>query len=243
MQERIASGLSGDYEGLDNGLDRINNYIFGIQRACYTLIGGLSGSAKTTYLDFTILNAIEDAENKGININVIYYSWEIDEVTKRANWLSVLIYKKYGIIIPPEKIKGFGKNRLTEDEQQLVFDEIPNLERIFSKIKWIWESQNPYGMYRYWFDFMTSRGELIKEKYIDENDIEKERLVRCDLHDPKEYNIVAVDHIALAKLERGFTLKQNIDKLSEYAVFCRNLFKMTFIFLQQFNQGLTKINH
>jgi replicative DNA helicase len=145
MRERITAGLSGDYEGLDNGLNRINSYIFGIQRACYTLIGGLSGSAKTTFLDFNLLNAIEDAENKNININIIYYSWEIDEITKRANWLSVLIYKKYGIIIPPEKIKGYGKNRLSEDEQQLVFDEIPNLEKIFSKIKWIWESQNPTG--------------------------------------------------------------------------------------------------
>jgi len=66
----------------------------------------LSGSAKTTFLDFWILNAIEDADTKGIPINIIYYSWEIDEMSKKANWLSILIYKKYNIVIPPERIKG-----------------------------------------------------------------------------------------------------------------------------------------
>lgn len=45
MKERIVAGLSGNYEGLNNGLDRINNYIFGIQRSCYSLIGGLSGKS------------------------------------------------------------------------------------------------------------------------------------------------------------------------------------------------------
>lgn len=43
FEERIKEGLEGKFEGLSNGLDRINKYIFGIQKSCYTLIGGLSG--------------------------------------------------------------------------------------------------------------------------------------------------------------------------------------------------------
>ena len=242
MRERISAGLKGDYEGLDNGLDRINEYIFKTQRGCYYLLGGLSGSAKTTFLDFVILNAIQDAEAKGLPINVIYYSWEIDESTKKANWLSILIHKKYNIVIPPEKIKGYGKNRLSDDEQLLVFSEIDELERIFSKIHWIWEAQNPTGIYKYWWDFMSPRGKFTKESYIDENDQKKERIVKFELDNPLEYNIVAGDHIALAKIERGFTLKQNIDKISEYSVIARNMFKMTFIWLQQFNQGLSSVD-
>ena len=242
MKERIEAGLSGDYEGLDNGLERINKYIFKTQKACYYLLGGLSGSAKTTFLDFVILNAIQDAEAKGVSINVIYYSWEIDETTKKANWLSILIYKKYNIVIAPEKIKGYGEFRLNEDEKKLIFSELDELERIFNKINWIWESQNPTGMYKYWWDFMGKKGKYIKEPYIDEHDKKQERIVSFELNDPKEYNIVAGDHLALAKIERGFTLKQNIDKLSEFSVIARNLFKMTFIWLQQFNQGLSSID-
>lgn len=88
---------------------------------------------------------------------------------------------------------------------------------------------------------MSSRGKFIKEPYLDEEKKEQERIIGFELNNPKEYNIVAIDHLYLAKLERGFTLKQNIDKISEFAVLCRNLFKMTFIFLQQFNQGLSSV--
>ena len=140
LKERIYAGLTGDYEGLSNGLDRINDYIFKTQRACYYLIGGLSGSAKTTFLDFWILNAIEDADTKGIPINIIYYSWEIDEMSKKANWLSILIYKKYNIVIPPERIKGYGKYRLSQEEQLLVFSEVETVEKLFSRIHFIWEA-------------------------------------------------------------------------------------------------------
>lgn len=145
FEDRIKEGLEGKYQGLSNGLDRINKYIFGIQRGCYYLLGGLSGSAKTTLVDFMLINAIQDAESKNIPINIFYYSLEIDEFTKKANWLSVIIYNKYDIIIPPEKIKGLGEFRLTKDEQEIVNSEIPELEKIWSKINWIWESVNPTG--------------------------------------------------------------------------------------------------
>lgn len=241
MIERIKAGIEGKYEGLKNGLERINDYIFGVQKASYMLIGGLSGSAKTTLLDFMLLNAIEDARAKNISINITYYSWEVDEQSKRCNWLSVLVYKNYGIVIAPEKIKGLGKNRLTSEELQIIESTLPELESIFSKINWVWDSQHPTKMYNDWWNFMITRGKLVKELYKDENNVQKERIISFEANDPEEYNIVAGDHLALAKLQQGFNLKQNIDKLSEYMILCRNLFKMTFIWLQQFNQGLSSV--
>ncbi len=242
MKQRITDGLKGDYEGLSNGLDRINDYLFGIQRACYYLVGGLSGASKTTFLDYMLLNAIADAEKKGIKINITYYSWEINEETKKANWLSVLVYRKYGIIIPPEKIKGYGKYRLDEEEQKLVYAELDELNSIFNKIEWFWQPQNPTGMYKHWWDTMSKKGTFIKEAYLGENNEQKERIKGFTLTDSKEYNIVAVDHIAYVRTENGLDLKRSMDKLSEYCVMCRNLFSMTFINLQQFNSGLNSVD-
>lgn len=245
FEERIKEGLNGKYSGLSNGLDRINKYIFGIQRSCYTLIGGLSGAAKTTFVDFTLINAIQDAEAKNIPINVFYYSLEIDEFSKKANWLSVLIYNKYDIIITPETIKGLGSFRLTEDELEIVKSETEKLNKIWSKINWIWESVNPTGIYKSMWNFMEKRGTFQKEKYIDEFNNEKERIVKFINHNPEEYNIVIGDHLALLRLEsrdgKMFTLKENLDKISEYSVRLRNLFGMTLIWLQQFNQGLNSV--
>lgn len=239
--DRIKEGLDGKYSGLSNGLNRINKYIFGLQRSCYTLLGGLSGSAKTTLVDYMLISAIDDAEKNNIPINVFYYSYEIDEVSKKANWLSVLIFKKYGIVIPPETIKGLGNFRLTANELALIEQELPHLDRIFSKIKWCWEAINPTGMYKEWWDHMSSRGKFINEPYIDENNVAKNRIVKFIPNNPSEYNIIVIDHIALCKLERGFTLKENLDKLSEYAIRVRNLFGMSIFFLQQFNQSLNSV--
>lgn len=241
FEERIKEGLDGKYQGLSNGLDRINKYIFGVQRGCYTLIGGLSGAAKTTLVDFMLINAIQDAESKGIPINIFYYSLEIDEFTKKANWLSVLIYNKYSIVISPEKIKGLGEFRLSKEEQEIVNSEIPFLEEIWSKIKWVWESTNPTGIYKGMWSFMADRGTFEKEPYIDENNKKQERIVKFIPNDPSEYNIVVGDHLALLHLERGFTLKENLDKISEYSVRLRNLFGISFFWLQQFNQGLNSV--
>jgi energy-coupling factor transporter ATP-binding protein EcfA2 len=196
FKDRISAGLNGKYEGLSNGFSRINDYIFGTQKGCYTLLGGQSGSAKTTLVDFMLLNALRDAKGKNINVNVFYYSLEIDEFSKKANWLSVLIYDKYKILIPPEVIKGLGKFRMTEEQQEIVNDTIPELEELWSKINWCWESINPTGIYSTIWKHMEKRGTFDRENYINEHGEVKERIVRYNNNDPHEYNIVIVDHIA-----------------------------------------------
>lgn len=245
FKQRIEEGLAGQYQGLSNGLTRINKYIFGVQRACYTLLGGLSGSAKTMLVDFILINAIQDAINKNIPINIFYYSYEIDEHTKKAQWLSMLIYNNHNKIITPEKIKGLGDNRLNSDEQNIIDEEMINLEALFTKINWRWESANPTGLHKEWWTHMESKGTFEKESYTDEHGTTKERIIKFVPDDTNEYNIVILDHIALCKLEsrngKMFTLKENLDKLSEYCVRCKNLFKMTFFMLQQFNQGLNSV--
>ncbi len=242
FKERILEGLKGKYHGLSNGLNRINDYIFGIQRGCYYLLGGLSGAAKTTFVDYMLINAIEDAQVKGIPINIFYYSLEIDEHTKKANWLSVLIYQKYNVIISPEKIKGLGKFRLTEEEQEIVNSELKELDRIWGNINWIYESTNPTGIYKSMWDFMSKRGTFEYEDYISDTGAVKQRIVKFIPNNPDEYNLIVIDHLALLHVERGFTLKENIDKMSNYGVTFRNLFGITNIFLQQFNQGLNSID-
>lgn len=246
FEERIAEGLKGKYQGLSNGLKRINKYIFGIQRGCYYLLGGLSGAAKTTLADFMLINAIQDAESKGIPINIFYYSLEIDEFSKKANWLSVLIYNKYDKIIPPETIKGLGDFRLTEEEQLIVKSETEELNKIWNKITWIWEPINPTGLYKSAWEFMSKRGEFEYEDYIDENKKPQKRIIKFINNNNEEYNIIIGDHYGMLKLEsrdgKMFTLKDNIDKCSEYSVRLRNLFGMTIIWLQQFNQGLNSVD-
>jgi len=51
-----------------------------------------------------------------------------------------------------------------------------------------------------------------------------------------------LDHVGLLKRERGFTKKDNIDKMSEYFVFLRNMCKFTIVVASQFNRDLGKVD-
>lgn len=242
LKERIEAGLSGKFRGLDNGFTDINKYIFGVQKKCYTLLGGASGSYKTTLLDYIILHALRDAIKKGIPIDIFYYSFEIDALSKQCSWISQIVYLNYGIEIPPERIKGLGDNRLSLEEQEIVNSVIPEVEELFSKIKFVFEPTNSTGIYNDVFKHCAAQGELVYTPYTDENNVEQKRITGFIPKDFR-YTIIAVDHIALQKCEKRFaTLKENLDKLSSYFVILRNVFDVSIFALQQFNQGLNAVD-
>ena len=238
LQERITQGTTGRFAGLDNGFKDLNKVLFGVQKKCYTLIGGQSGTYKTTLLDFIFLNAIQDAKAKGIPIDVFYYSFEIDKISKQCNWLSQLAYKTYGKIISPEKIKGLGNNRLSSDELEIVNSLVPEIEELFNSINFIFDITNPTGIYNDIFKHCSKYGEFKYSTYINEHGEEKKRIESFKYHEDR-YVLIGIDHIVLSKKERGFTTKENIDKLSEYMLGLRNIFDVSPFLVQQFNSGLS----
>jgi hypothetical protein len=242
LKNRIKDGLSGVYEGLDNGLERANHFIYGVQRKTITLVGALSGAGKTTLVDFMVLRAIKDAKVQNIPIHVFYYSYEIDEETKKINWLSAHIYNKYKVVIPPEVIAGLGKHEMTIEQQELVDSEIDYIEQIFSEINFRFDPTNPTGIYKDMYNHAVANGTFSKAPYKDDLGNTKYRITGYTANNPNEYVIGVIDHIALAKIEKGKTLKENIDKLSEYWVWLRNICNYSFFPIQQFNQGINNID-
>ena len=242
LEERIQAGINGKFQGLSNGFKRINKEIHGIQRGVYTLLGGLSGTYKTTLADFMLLNALSDGEAQGIEINVFYYSYEIDELSKKCNWLSVIIKNKYNVTIPPEVIKGFGDNRLTPLELDYVKKEIPTVNALFSKINFRFKSTNPTGIYNEMWQYLSSKGTFTYVEYTDSEGNTKRKIDKFTPNNAEAYNIIILDHLLLLKKERGFSDKEVIDKASEYMVELRNMFNVSCIFISQFNDGLSSID-
>jgi hypothetical protein len=242
LEQRIQDGIDGKYEGLSNGLSRVNKYLFNLQKSCYYLLGGMSGTFKTTLADYMVLNAIEDAKVKGIKLHVFYYSYEIDELTKRCNFLSVLAFTKYGREIAPEKIKGLGDNRLTAEEHEVIKSLIPEINELFNQIHFRFKSENPTGIRNELFAFAEAKGTWTYTKYIDKDNIERQAKNKWTSNDLNEQFLVVLDHLYLLKKERGFDTKQVIDKYSEYCISLKNTFGFTFINIQQFNQGLSSVD-
>lgn len=244
LDERVQAGLAGKYQGLNNGLGPdINRYIYNFQTGLYVLYGGLSGAAKTTLVDFIIQNAKEDATTKGRSFKCFYYSYEIRKEVKKLNWLSVHIYRKYGVIISPETIGGMGDLRMSPEEQKLVEAETPHIEDLFENhITFRFEAQNPTGIFHELWEYAKANGTFLKETYKDHEGKQKERITGYIPNDPAQVVSVVLDHMANCKRERDYTLKENIDKLSEYAIILRNLCGYRFDFVQQFNQSLNSVD-
>lgn len=100
-------------------------------------------------------------------------------------------------------------------------------------------SENYSGkIYKYCRQYAESHGKVYNKivQAKDENGIsfEKEVFERYEQDNPNEYRLVIIDTINLIDTERGMTLKQSMDKLSEYcAKYLRNRYNYSPIIIQQ----------
>lgn len=104
---------------------------------------------------------------------------------------------------------------------------------------------NPTGIRNYILNYVKNNGEFIKEPYttvIEGISQKRERIIGYEPKNPEKMTIVVLDHIRKMKLERGFTLKQNIDKMLEYQVFLRNICGITFVDIIHLNRNISDIN-
>ena len=115
------------------------------------------------------------------------------------------------------------------------------------KIEFITDKENPTGIRNYLLKVAKQRGEFLFEKYetIDDSGkkIKKERIIGYKLKKEFEntYLIVITDHMRKPKMERGYTLKQNVDKLLEYQVELRDWCYMTFVDIIHLNRTVGSI--
>jgi len=114
------------------------------------------------------------------------------------------------------------------------------------KIDFIESPENPTGLYKYLESHAKKNGQILYQEYTvhnDKNILEKRRrIIGYKSNNPNKYNIVICDHIRRIPLERGFTLKQNVDKWLEYTSILRNLCYFTFINICHINRGLSNID-
>jgi hypothetical protein len=115
-----------------------------------------------------------------------------------------------------------------------LFGEYDKYGRVITpgKIKFITERDNPTGMDKYLRAHAKAHGEFVEESYVvSEGDklIPKKRVIGYTAKNPDKFTIIITDHIRKLRRERGFTMKENIDKWLEYTTDWRNLCEWTFI--------------
>ena len=233
LKKEVELGLDGRNGGIPMGFDRLNRYI-GIRKSMYFLVGGLTGSGKTSFIDDAfVLNPFDwyiSQKAPGLKLRIIYRSMERTRVYKLAKWVSRRIFLDHGIIVPVPKLLGWTE-KMTADEHDLFLmyeDYIGNMSETITIID---GPENPVGIAKELKAHALQNGRI---EQIDEYN------KRYFPNNENEITIVVIDHIGLLKTTKDQTTKkQAIDKMSDELRYARDFYGYTPVVVSQFNRDIS----
>lgn len=235
LNNAVTDGIAGKNKGIPMGFDRLNRYI-GIRKGIYTLVGGLTGSGKTSFVDDCyVLNPVdwalsEEGRASGIKLKIIYRSMERSRTYKLAKWICRKIFLDTGEIITVPKLLGWT-GKMTEHEYN-IFKRYESYVKELEEIVTIIDGpENPIGIAKELKQFALSRGTIEQRDEYNKMYVPK---------DPNEVVIVVIDHIGLLKPTKDLTTKkQVIDKMSEELRYARDFYGYAPVVVSQFNRDIS----
>lgn len=100
---------------------------------------------------------------------------------------------------------------------------------------------NPTGIRNYLLDYATKNGTFTYSNAITKEGQTIQRIIGYIPKNPFKYTIIVTDHLRKLIPERGFNLKQTVDKFSEYAVEFRNFCQFSFVHIIHLNRSMTDV--
>jgi hypothetical protein len=233
LKQEVQQGLDGRNGGIPMGFDRLNRYI-GIRKSMYFLVGGLTGSGKTSFIDDAfVLNPFDwyiSHSDPKIKLRIIYRSMERTRVYKLAKWVSRKIFLDHGIIIPVTKLLGWT-DRMNHDEHDLFLMYEDYMGRMDEVITIIDGPENPVGIAK------ELKAHALQHGRIEQVDEYNKRYFP---NNEREITLVIIDHIGLLKTTKDQTTKkQAIDKMSDELRFARDFYGYTPVVVSQFNRDIS----
>ena len=171
-------------------------------------------------------------------MKVIYYSFEVDKYIKITKAICRKIWLDYGMMVDVNFVLSRGKNRISDDVYEVVKSTKGYFEKLEESLIIYDYPVNPTGINHQIMEYLESAGE-IKTKTVKTNVGELEIFEKYTPKNPNEYVIVVIDHFSLAKREKSYNEKDNIDKISNYMIRLRNNFGIIPVMLQQFNRSIS----
>jgi hypothetical protein len=235
LAKEVELGLSDRNNGIPMGFDRLNRYV-GIRKSMYFLVGGLTGSGKTSFIDDAfVLNPFDwyrSVQNRqDIKLKIIYRSMERSRTYKFAKWISRRIFLDYGMIIPVSKMLGWQKEKMTKDEHDLFLTYRDYMGELNECVTIIDGPENPVGIAK---ELKAHALEIGTIERLDE--FHKFYIPNHE----NEVTIVVIDHIGLLKTTKDQpTKKEAIDKMSDELRYARDFYGYTPVVVSQFNRSIS----
>lgn len=226
--------------------ERFGKFIPGIQKGRYIIVTANSKVGKSKITDFMFMyTPIEYVINRADkNVKIIYFTLEMSKEDKIKELISYLLYKYYGYLLSPEQLSSVFKDVILPDEilKILVSKEFTTLiEQFESRIEFIDNVRNPYGIYKHVREFAHKNGRyydkykrVISIRDLENNSEIHSQIDHYSLIDPNLDVIIITDHLSLLTPEKGNTLHDAMgDFSSNYSLLMRDRWKFTVVNVQQ----------
>ena len=199
FKKKFQRGLQGLNFGLPTGLPEIDKMTGGIQKEAIYAIGAAPKVGKTTFVDFCFLISpflyyLEHSKDKNLDIEWIYFSFEISRVRKEFKLACFFMYYDYNITtfrhkdevhhISPMYLEGKMRDNDNElipvsEEHQKVVMEIyeKRLIPLFGEydennnkikdglVQFVDVRDNPTGVRNYIGEYSAKNGKWVKQPY------------------------------------------------------------------------------
>lgn len=268
-------GQKGGNKGLPmgKGLANVSKAVNGVQRGRMYGVAAAPKAGKSTFVDYAfVLEPFLYAIANNIPIEFIYFSFELDRVSKEFDFVTFFLANDYGIfdvILPAgttlqgeskiELSPDYLRGRLQDDNENPILVN-PDIEAkiiaiyktriipLFGKfdengtqisrgyITFIEQKDNPTGIKKFLMNHAKKKGKFTEKKFGNST-----RITGYKASDPNLFTIIVTDHLRKLVTERGFLMKQTVDKYIEYSVELRNWCQYTFIHIIHLNRNVTEI--
>lgn len=244
LEKRRERLLNGQLNRIPPPFTRFGEDFIGIEQSCYYTITSFTKGGKSQFTSYTFIYKplLFCYESKaGIELKILYFPLEETPERIMQRFISWLLYDYSNgkIRISPKDLRS----TVTPVSQEILdIIKSPKIQDIITyfedHIIFPDETCNPTGIYKYCVRYAEEHGTVHTKvgKYKDEFGNLQERQVfdRYEQDNPNEYRLIIVDTINLIDTERGLTLKQSMDKLSEYcAKYLRNRYHYSPVIIQQ----------
>lgn len=244
IEERRNKVLKGEVNCVPNPFHRFSHKFPGIEQGKMYLFSGASKASKTQIMNFMMVyNTVLYAYNNPDIIipRIFYYPLEETKDNITLRFMCYLLYILYNVRISPVELTSTYSGHPVDPRviSLLKSKEISEILDFYEEHVTFETSRNPTGIWKDICAYAKNNGRIHTKTYetkdIDGTPITKQAFDYYEPYRANEYVMFIVDHVSLLDTERGFTLKQSIDKLCEYFVMARNQYNYIPVVVQQQN--------
>lgn len=243
LKDRRDRVLQGEINCIPFTFSRFTKDLPGIEKDKYYLVSGATKAGKSQIANFMflytpILYAYHNPDK--VRVKIFYFPLEETPENITLRFMSYLLYTMSSIRIAPIDLKSTNSEKVLPEEilNLLGSNEYQEILKFYEENVLFLSDRNPTGIFKTLLKYAESTGTVHKKMVNITNKetglVEKREVFDYyEPNDPKEYVIVITDHVSLLESERGFTLRETINKFSEYMMILRNKYHYIPVVIQQ----------